>query len=207
MKQLSYDVVKEAFAKKGYPFNDEELIISGIRMKNDLPDCFNDYLLCTWKDENGNPQFFGGMATTDPGVYYLNNPINTKGTGILVPGFYKHVWTVGIHKTYRALVQCGNFMVWRDNDRDKYRPKIVNGIAYDSTGKELKPMLAGPECGINCHMTIEGVILTTVGKFSALCQVWQNSALFKKMMKVVDWLYKSKQKKYSFALFLEEDFE
>jgi len=190
MKQLTYDLIKEVAREKGYCHNFNELTIIGVRTNFDLPDSFNDYLLCTWV-ENGEGKMFGGMATTDPSVYWLNKPMNVKGTAIVQPNMYNNVWTIGNHHEYKALVQCGSFKTWRDGNKDSQ---------LDRTGDTI---IAGPECGINCHRAYEGFIVKTIGKYSAGCQVWQNSKLFDKMM---DLAYKSKQKTFTYILFTENDF-
>lgn len=189
MRQLTYDSVLKVCHDKGYmPI--EGVFIVGIRTNFDIADAFNDYLLVMYK-EDGQGKMFGGMATTDPAVYWLNNPLNVKGTAIIVPNKYENIWRLGIHKGYTALVQNKTFKVWRDNNKDSVLNRDVT--VYD----------AGPESGINCHRAYEGAIVKTIGKYSAGCQVWQNSKLFDKM---IDICKKSNQKAFTYVLFTEDDF-
>lgn len=202
MKQLTYEVIKEAYRLKNWKFDESKLNITGVRTNNIIPDSFNDYLICTWK-EAGTGKMFGGMATTEPGAYWLSKPMNVKGTAVIVPGYYENVWQIGNHHGYEALVQAGVFKVWRDNDRSNSLPVYSGLSAIDKLGNNLIPIPAGAECGLNCHRALEGLIIKTVGKFSAGCQVWENSALFNRMMKLAK---QSGQKRFSYGLFTENDF-
>src|SRR5690606_4080192 len=59
--------------------------------------------------------------TTDPGTYWLNNPINRLGTAILKPNQWIDCWQIGNHKgdpKHPALVQVKPVTVWRDSYRD-----------------------------------------------------------------------------------------
>ena len=51
-------------------------------------------------------------ATTDPGLYYLEHPMNVDGTAILIPGQYIGSHKTGLHKGDHALIQCGKLRVW-----------------------------------------------------------------------------------------------
>lgn len=207
MKTLSFEVIKEAWIKAGYPIEEmirrKQVILTGIRMNNQFNDTFNDFLtVCYW--DNGKYEFFGGMGTTDPGNYYLENPLNVKGTFVMKPGFYKNVWTVGKHRGYDALVQIGYFMGWRTLE-SKF-PVIKDGKAYDSNGKELPLCSAGAECGINMHSTKEGFSLWKIGRWGAACQVWMLWKLFLRMMVAAKAQRDARMPYLSYALFTENDF-
>jgi hypothetical protein len=58
-------------------------------------------------------------CTVDPGRTFLVSPINPKGAAILVVGQYRGMWTPGLHKGRRALVQVGPSTDARDADRDE----------------------------------------------------------------------------------------
>jgi hypothetical protein len=77
--------------------------------------------------KNGEPVIIGAWeATTNPGAYYTNNPMNPKGVAILAFGQYT-AWQVGIHYGYgadphEALVQAGaEVTLHRDANKDGIR--------------------------------------------------------------------------------------
>ncbi len=90
----------------------------GIRNTNKTPNSFDDIIGVCWTDLNGNKNILTFSATTDPGLDYLKNPINSKGTGILALGYHKAIWTRGLHKGKPALIQISPCKALRDNDKD-----------------------------------------------------------------------------------------
>ena len=70
--------------------------------------------------------------TTDPGLYWLENPMNVDGTAILAPGQYRGAYRIGKHRDdYQAVVQTGGEVaVYRDDDRNALLDpsKSVNGL-------------------------------------------------------------------------------
>lgn len=95
------------------------LNIIGIRSEECTAGEFDDRLAVAYRDEHGwVARYF--QITTDPGVGYLNSPINSDGTAILIPGQYRGVYAIGLHRgQYEALVQRnGTVRVWRDADKD-----------------------------------------------------------------------------------------
>ena len=119
---------------------------------------FNDWLVLFWK-HNSQWNSFIRKGTTDPGTYYLNNPMNVDGTAILKEGQHKGAWKLGKHQgKYEALVQRKPVTVIRDFDRD-------SELDLDS-GVEKTGMF-----GINHHRANSKRESTVVGKWSAGCQV------------------------------------
>ncbi|MGI9554833.1 MAG: hypothetical protein ACR2M6_02560 [Vampirovibrionia bacterium] len=102
--------------------------------------------------------------TTDPGLYYLVNPINISGTAIMVEGQYRGAYKVGLHRNkYEALVQTGGKVrVYRDRNKDEVidmnKESIIDGYF-----------------GINIHRATSQGSSNDVNKWSAGCQVFQNS--------------------------------
>lgn len=137
----------------GKPYN---LNLIGVRSDDMTPDVFNDALGVLWQDVYGwNMVMHDG--TTDPGLYYLNNPENVNGTFIMAPGFHQGLWKWGTHKGYPAFQQIGVARGWRDADRDNQ---------FDmEPGKVINVSNAG----INMHKA--GEESTVVSKWSAGCQV------------------------------------
>lgn len=137
------------------------LNIFGIRAASRVPNAFDDLMGQMWKYQcKWNLRTY--PATTDPGLYWLEHPMNQLGTGILKPGQYLGCWQIGLHQgKYEALVQIKPMTVLRDDDKDKE-------LDFDTT-KEQTGLL-----GINGHRAAENGQSTEVGKWSAACQVLQN---------------------------------
>jgi hypothetical protein len=148
-----------------------ELNLVGIRNTRDpRSNKFNDFVVAVWIDESTIKQrFLICEATTDPGVYYRNNPINVEGTAVLPEDFYPGLWKLGLHKgKYPALVQSSPIKVWRDNDKDaNIDHKVIS-----------KPGMFG----INLHRANEFVTSTEVDKWSAGCQVIADPKNFTQIM-------------------------
>lgn len=147
MKELGHLV----FEDDAKPFN---LNIVGVRSKDMTPDVFNDELHVFWKFR-GKWSHLVFEITTDPGLYYLQNPMNVDGTIIMAPqqclGAYKN----GLHKGERALEQKKPMKYWRDNNKDN---------RYDREGEIFEE-----DASTNLHKA--GKDSTVVGRWSAGCQV------------------------------------
>jgi hypothetical protein len=92
-------------------------------LNNDEPNEFND-LRMVIEFSNNKPFLLGCWeATTEPGFYYTDNPMNPNGAARIAFGQYK-AWQVGIHgyaEPHEALVQVDNVRVHRDYNRDLLR--------------------------------------------------------------------------------------
>ena len=178
--------------KKEYPIN---LNIWGIRAIDKTTDIFNDTMIVFWETISGSWIYYLYNITTDPGKYYLLNPINKKGTAILKEGFYRGMWKIGYHKgnpNHKALIQVGPCTVIRDANRD-------SNLDFD--GKEDTGYF-----GINCHRNTRNKIIYYIGKYSAGCQVHQDSANFEKhFIPFVDETLKGST--VSYTLVNEKDFK
>jgi hypothetical protein len=164
--KINLQNILNALTKKRYVIytNPSQLNIVGVRANTAQPNSFDDTINVFYKDNNGNWQFKSYPATTDPGTYYLNNPMNVNGTAIVIPGQYIYSHKIGLHKgEYTALVQQGIIKVTRDFNKD-------NKLDF-RTGKEENGVF-----GINIHKA--GSSSTVVDRWSAGCQVFANSADF-----------------------------
>jgi hypothetical protein len=94
-------------------------------LNSDTPNCFNDARL-VFQVLDGVPTLIGGWeATTEPGFFYTDNPMNPKGAARIAFNQYK-AWKVGIHfgggaEPHEALVQEAPITVFRDKNRDMMR--------------------------------------------------------------------------------------
>ena len=76
-----------------------ELNIIGIRSQNLVPNTFNDRITVVYKDDVGQWQFQSFPATTDPGTFWLKNPLNPQGTAVLKAGQYLNSHVIGLHRS------------------------------------------------------------------------------------------------------------
>ena len=161
-------------SQKGYTLNTRiaELNIIGVRAAQAKQNCFDDTIHVVYKQNNGQWALHSFPATTDPGTYWLKNPMNPKGTAILKPGQYKNSHRIGLHRgKYQALVQQNVLTVWRDNDR--------NATLNWPPGKEDTGIF-----GINIHHAAVNGTTKYVDKYSAGCQVLANINDFNHLMQL-----------------------
>jgi len=115
-------------------------------------------------------------ATTDPGKYWLDNPMHPQGTAFLKKGQYVNAYAIGLHQSnYEALVQVEPVTVIRDYDRGGIFNWFESG--YSDTGR----------FGINIHRATQVGISKTIDHFSAGCLVFANAedyAFFMKLAKI-----------------------
>lgn len=169
------DVIKKMSLKGHAIFESDSknynLNIVGIRSADSTTNIFNDKLVVFWKYGGMNQLWFD--ITTDPGARVLKNPINKKGTAILVPGQYRSVYSIDLHKgKYEALCQKnGEVSVYRDADRND----ILN-ISPDSIDTGY--------FGINVHGAKLGSITEFVNSWSAGCQVFKDWEQFQLFMSI-----------------------
>ena len=170
---LTIDNVRAVMEKKGYRFFESgiyNLNIVGIRRSTVEINKFDDYLLLIYKTSPSNWVIKTYPITTDPGMYWLLNPTNPKGTAILIPGQYRSTWKIAKHQgKYEALCQRKPVKVWRDDNRDR-----------------VLDFYSSPEdegyFGINIHRSNPYTESSQVDKWSAGCQVFKKAANFKEFM-------------------------
>tara|TARA_R110001599_G_scaffold235050_1_gene434277 strand:+ start:1050 stop:1637 length:588 start_codon:yes stop_codon:yes gene_type:complete len=167
--QRMKDLGMEVFENGAYNLN-----LFGIRSIDKSAETFNDLLGCAYKEADGSEwRVAYWTATTDAGLYWLENPMNVDGTAALVANRqYRGVYKLGKHQgKYEALVQSGApVAVYRDSDESKsydYDPSTITEGYF----------------GINIHKA--GKVSTQVGKWSAGCQVHSRESGFNDMMDLV----------------------
>lgn len=192
----NYDF-KTLLEKKGYTYftrGNYNLNIIGVRSNTNkrVTNKFDDVLVVIYRDNNDVVVRKCFDITTKPGLYYMNNPTNGKGTGILVPNQYRGCWEIGLHQgKYKALCQRKPVTVYRDNNRDS-----VYDLEPDKTDTGI--------FGVNIHKA--GTNSTQVDKWSAACQVFANSSDFATFMKLCDnQIVNGNGKTFTYTLLNEED--
>lgn len=158
--------LKEIMDRKGYKFFERgnyNLNIIGIRSKQSVANSFDDSLMCIFK-KNNEWVVNEYTITTDAGSYWLKNPIDKKGTALLVPDQYRGVYGLRKHNgKYKALCQSwGDVKVYRDNDND-----IILDYDCETIDKGM--------FGINIHRSNPRTESTMVNKWSAGCQVFKKA--------------------------------
>lgn len=154
--------------KNGYKINERpyELNIVGIRTNNTEPNKFDDNLFVIFKNRDDVWEAKMYPITTDPGTYWLKNPMAQKGTAILKAGQYIDSHRLGLHRgKYKALTQQKPVTVWRDYDR--------NAVLDWNNRKEETGQF-----GINIHRANSTGTTKTIDNYSAGCQVFANATDF-----------------------------
>lgn len=172
---LNYRQFKHEFEARDWPFQTSPFALNvlGIRSNEPRAGYFDDTICIAWVDDAGIPYTFNVPATTDPGSYYLQKPMNPKGTAILAPGFYEKMYRPGQHRgRYRALIQVNPCTVIRDANRDA----ILDYEGPRETGL----------FGINLHRAAARGTTLTVGPHSAGCQVVQRAHDLAYILALVD---------------------
>lgn len=184
--------IKELFEKEGYEWYDRNkpfnLNIFGVRNSKRRVNAFDDFLYVVYRNHNLDWRIHQWEITTDPGLSVLEDPINQKGTAILVPGQYKSAYKIGLHRQrYKALVQQGApVKVYRDNNRDEVHD-------FDESTIEEGWF------GINIHKA--GTDSTLVDGWSAGCQVFKKEKDFNEFMDLCSKAGEIYGNKFTYTLF------
>ncbi len=169
-----------------------DLNIVGIRTAGMTANRFNDWITVFYIfDQNWN--FFAFPATTDPGTFYRQNPVNVKGTAVLKPGQYRGAYKIGRHKNYKALQQQKPVTVYRDANRDEI---------LDTSGMEEETGMFG----INIHHANAFRPSMVVGKWSAGCQVFQDPNHFSFLLTLCERGHEKFGNSFTYTLLQEDDF-
>jgi hypothetical protein len=164
-----------------------ELNIVGIRAATTKANSFDDELNVFYKDSSGKWQHYELKATTDPGLYWLHNPMNPAGTALLKAGQYRDSYATGLHRgKYLALVQVKPVTVYRDYNRNS-----ILDFTKTQTGMY----------GINIHRARAEGATVQIDKHSAGCQVLANASDFDLLMRLAE-IHKSKYgNRFTYTLF------
>jgi hypothetical protein len=151
-----------------------ELNIIGIRTNSTAPNRFDDQINVFFKNNSGQWIHYPFTATTDPGTYWLHNPLHPQGTAILAHGQYRDAYQIGLHRgQYYALVQRRPVTVLRDYDR--------NAVLDFNNGRPNTGMF-----GINIHRAAVNGTTKVVDKYSAGCQVFASATDFDRFMQLCE---------------------
>lgn len=199
MLRRSTEEILAVMRRKGYViFSNQSknfnLNLVGIRSKTNKPNAFDDLMCAIWLfDDRWHQKAY--QITTDPGLYWLKNPMHVDGTAILKEGQYRGLWEIGQHQgRYKALVQARPCTVIRDANRDD-RLDFSGGI--EDVGL----------FGINCHRAAASGTSAEVDKWSAGCQVFANAKDFQEFMCMCEIARINWGNSFTYTLLNERDFE
>mgnify|MGYP001558944548 CR=1 FL=1 len=151
------------------------------------PNKFDDYLSISYRRARDEPVTQAFKCTTDPGTYYLNNPMRTIGTAVIAPQQVRGGMTIGNHKRlYSCLVQNKPLKVYRDNNRD-------------STVNYVGPTIETPN-SLQIHRASANWAVESVNKYSAGCIVVQDPKDFEEFMTIVYLSVERYGDKFTFTL-------
>ena len=193
--------IKDTVLSKGYEWFEKgnyNLNIVGVRnSKTDgkVTNHYDDNITLSYNVDEVE-KFHCWANTTDPGLYWIDHPMNTDGTAVLVPGQYKGVYKIDKHAgKYEALCQRGGKVkVYRDGNKDD---------TYDFDSDTITEGYYG----INIHRSSAYKTGTYVNKYSAGCQVFADPDDFDEFMSIC---YKSKDiwgNKFTYTLIESKDVE
>ena len=192
--------IQLAVIGKGYDWfsnGDYNVNIVGVRnsdTKGKVTNIYDDHITLSYKI-NGNWQFHCWQATTDPGSYWIDNPMNSRGgTAILVPGQYKGVYKIDKHNgKYEALCQRnGKVKVYRDGNKD-------DEYDYDEDS------IQDGYFGINIHRSSAYKVSNYINKYSAGCQVFADPDDFDEFMDVCYKVSDEWGNKFTYTLIESKD--
>lgn len=198
MRNFTHLEIISTFNKKNYPLNQgiNSINIFGIRNSDPNSNSFDDTVGILYRMSQNSWAVYQYPATTDPGLFYREHPINPNGTAIIIPGNYIDVYKVGLHEGYEAMEQISAISYIRDNNKNKvldFLYKLATFKIFKEIGKT------------NIHHA--GVNSTQVDNWSAGCQVLAKLSDFIDFMNIVKSSIQYKTtNKFSYTLFEIEDF-
>ena len=159
-----------------------DLNIVGVRSRNSKSDSFDDILCVLYKDNNNDWVLEKFACTTDPGKYWLTNPLNRTGTLIMAPGQVRGAFKIGIHGRsgqypYKALEQIKPMFYVRDNNKDS----LLDFDLLEDKANWIRGVFK-----TNIHRASKWKTLLGIGKYSAGCQVVQSPKDFNRLMELCE---------------------
>ena len=194
--------IKDTVEGLGYKYftgDNYDVNIIGIRnsdTRGRVTNLFDDIITISFKDENGDWQYYEYECTTDPGDDWMENPwIEEKGCAVLKPGQYRGSHKLRLHGgKYLALGQKKDVTVYRDNNRDD---------KYDLDESNTTTGLFG----INIHRATarKGGTSTRVDKWSAGCQVIASNDNFHEFLDICQSAREIHGNSFSYTLIESKD--
>ncbi len=163
LKSKGYEVYMEPF----------RLNIVGYRSRFVRSNQFDDEIHVFYTNDQEKWVYHIFKATTDPGQYWLENPIHPQGTAFLQKGQYKNAYSLGKHRgVYPALIQTAPVTIIRNYERKGLFKWFESGVK--DTGR----------FGINIHRARKHGTTKVIDDFSAGCLVFANAEDFNRFMSI-----------------------
>lgn len=192
--QVTVDNLIAAYERNGYKLftGDYNVNLFAIRSSDMTANTFDDMVGLLYQvDGEWVLKKYG--ATTDPGLYYRENPMNIKGTGILAPGQHPSAFRIGLHQgKYKALVQNTPLPLYRDANRNDVLEYI---------GEPVREM-----AGVNLHRANAKVTSKQVDRWSAACSVLADPNDFNELLSLCEKSKSLYGDGFTYTLFTEEEF-
>jgi peptidoglycan hydrolase-like protein with peptidoglycan-binding domain len=174
-KVLNY-MIKKDYVVFHEPNHFNIIYIEGIdadfKLNNDEPNKFNDRRIVIAIAKDNTPVIFGSwQATSEPGSYYTNNPMNSGGAARIKFDQYR-AWKVGTHGNsdpHEGLVQVLPVGVHRDFNKDFKRTNDKVSVG---------------NFGINQHWGYD-LPTNNIGKASAGCLVGRTRNEHREFMSMI----------------------
>ena len=197
--KFSREQVEEAVLSKGYKYftsGDYNVNINGIRNSDTcerVTNHYDDWMTVSYMVD-GEWKYHIWPITTDPGLYWMDHPMNKDGCAILVPGQYRGVYKLDYHRgKYLALCQrLGSVSVYRDGDKDDM---------YDFNAATI----SDGKFGINIHRSSAYNTTTEIDRYSAGCQVFSNPDDFDEFIDIMKKSSKAWGNKFTYTLIESND--
>lgn len=160
---------------KGYLIYREpyRLNIVGYRSRFIGSNRFDDEIHVFYTNDKGKWVYHMFKATTDPGQYWLDNPMHPQGTAFLKKGQYIDAYSIGLHRgVYNALIQTKPVTVIRNYERKGLFKWFESGV--QDTGR----------FGINIHRARKQGTTKVIDDFSAGCLVFANASDFDRFLQI-----------------------
>lgn len=195
--------IKAVLKEKGHVYYNGpkpfDINIIGIRTADRESNSFNDWITLSGRNDKGHEFLNIYPCTTDPGLYWLKNPMQVDGTAIMVPGQYKGAYKIGLHKGYVALEQKAVMCYVRDNDKD--------GVNDIDTLMLNKDNFIYDNIKSNIHRANERVASVQVDKWSAACQVLADPDQFDEFIELCKKGEANYSNSFTYTLLEEKDFK
>jgi hypothetical protein len=201
MRDFTVDEIRAVLEAKGFDFFDGgkpyNLNLIGVRNDIQKPERFDDAILAVYRDESERWQVETFQSTTDPGLYWLRNPMRDAGTAILCPGQYPGCYRIGTHQHYKALEQIGNMTYVRDDDQDDR----LDLALMHKKGQPFTDVIA-----TNLHRADDTERSEYNYKWSAGCQVIADPEEFEMLLSICHDSAKIFGNRFTYTLLTIEDF-
>lgn len=209
MNAPNFKELTEAYERMNYKFFSKGSYnpnFWGIRSLDSKSNKFDDIGGVTFYESLNKPIVLAFPMTSDPGKYWLQNPLNKNGCAILIPGQYEESHALGVHgrsgpNPYKAFEQVNKMMYVRDNDRND---TLDFSLYRDPVKRRIHAFFDNIKS--NIHRASALKIVQFVERYSAACQVYQNVKDFDKLIQVMEFsIRKGYPNRVTYTLFEENE--